>query len=202
MMQSEFNKTKVCIADKHFIHRLGVKTILSVIGIEPDLYEADSLETTLSCLSEINDVKYLIVAQDVLHPELNKSLRKIKNQNPNAKLLVVCDGPCQAVPGAKLITENDTRQEVLEKFQNFFFHSEPESTDNDSALLSERETEVLKTVALGYSNKETAEKLFISINTVISHRKNITEKLGIKTIAGLTVYAVMHDLIKPEDVKA
>lgn len=202
MMQSEFNKTKVCIADKHFIHRLGVKTILSVIGIEPDLYEADSLETTLSCLSEINDVKYLIVAQDVLHPKLNKSLRKIKNQNPNAKLLVVCDGPCQAVRGAKLITENDTRQEVLEKFQNFFFNSEPESTDDDSALLSERETEVLKTVALGYSNKETAEKLFISINTVISHRKNITEKLGIKTIAGLTVYAVMHDLIKPEDVKA
>jgi DNA-binding CsgD family transcriptional regulator len=44
-------------------------------------------------------------------------------------------------------------------------------------------------------NKEIADKLGISLHTVISHRKNLTEKLGIKTVSGLTVYAMMHKLI-------
>ena len=66
--------------------------------------------------------------------------------------------------------------------------------------LSEREIEVLKSVARGYSNKEIADKLHISTNTVITHRKNITDKLGIKTIAGLTVFAITNNIIKPDEV--
>lgn len=196
------HKIKVCIADKHFIHRLGVKTILSVIGIEPDMFEADSFDATMSCLSDVGDIKFMVVAQEILCPDLDKSIKKLKAKSPDTKMLVVCNKPCNSHTGAKYILEKDTRQDVLEKFQSFFFEPEESNSENDSELLSEREVDVLKTVALGYSNKEIAEKLFISINTVISHRKNITEKLGIKTIAGLTVYAVMHDLIKPEDVKA
>jgi DNA-binding CsgD family transcriptional regulator len=61
--------------------------------------------------------------------------------------------------------------------------------------LTEREIDVVKEVALGKTNKEIAEKLFISFHTVISHRKNITEKLGIKSISGLTVYAILNNLI-------
>ncbi len=61
--------------------------------------------------------------------------------------------------------------------------------------LTEREIDVLKEVALGKTNKEIAEELFISFHTVISHRKNITEKLGIKSISGLTVYAILNKLI-------
>jgi DNA-binding CsgD family transcriptional regulator len=66
--------------------------------------------------------------------------------------------------------------------------------------ISDREKEVLRLVAMGFTNKEIAEKLFISAHTVITHRKNITSKLGIKTIAGLTVYAVIHKLISPDIV--
>ena len=66
--------------------------------------------------------------------------------------------------------------------------------------LSEREKEVLKLVALGYANKNIAAKLFISIHTVISHRKNITEKLGIKSISGLTVYAILNHLIDTSEI--
>jgi DNA-binding CsgD family transcriptional regulator len=66
--------------------------------------------------------------------------------------------------------------------------------------LSERELEVLKLVALGHQNKEIADKLFISIHTVISHRKNITDKLGIKSISGLTVYAILNKLIDTEHI--
>jgi DNA-binding NarL/FixJ family response regulator len=61
--------------------------------------------------------------------------------------------------------------------------------------LTTREKEVLRLVALGFSNKIIADKLFISIHTVISHRKNISEKTGIKSISGLTVYAILNNLI-------
>lgn len=76
---------------------------------------------------------------------------------------------------------------------------------SESSELTTREKDVLKLVALGHSNKEIADQLFISIHTVISHRKNITEKLGIKSISGLTVYAILNklidtDTINPEDL--
>ena len=66
--------------------------------------------------------------------------------------------------------------------------------------LSEREREILVAVARGLTNREIADQYFISIHTVISHRKNITRKTGIKTIAGLTVYALLNNMISEADL--
>lgn len=71
----------------------------------------------------------------------------------------------------------------------------------EEETISKREEDVLRLVALGFSNKEIAEKLFISAHTVITHRKNITEKLGIKSISGLTLYALMNRIIKQEEIE-
>ena len=73
--------------------------------------------------------------------------------------------------------------------------------DSKENGLSQREEEVLKEVAKGLSNKEIAERLSISLNTVMSHRKNITSKLNIKTVSGLTFYALMNGLITGEEVE-
>lgn len=67
--------------------------------------------------------------------------------------------------------------------------------------LSKREKEILVYVAQGMLNKEIAYKLNISIYTVITHRKNITRKTGIKTVAGLTVYALLNNLIDPMSIE-
>lgn len=64
-----------------------------------------------------------------------------------------------------------------------------------SQELSVREKEILVCVAKGMLNKEIADLFNISIYTVITHRKNITRKTGIKTVAGLTVYALLNNLI-------
>ena len=61
--------------------------------------------------------------------------------------------------------------------------------------LSDRETDVLVLVAKGLSSKEIADKLHISVHTVNSHRKNITHKTGIRSVAGLAVYAMIHNLM-------
>lgn len=62
-------------------------------------------------------------------------------------------------------------------------------------VLSPREIEVLKLLVEGLMNKEIADRLNIGITTVITHRKNIVEKLGVKSVAGLTIYAVMKRYI-------
>jgi len=66
--------------------------------------------------------------------------------------------------------------------------------------LSAREIEVLVLITKGLINKEIADKLNISLTTVISHRKNIMEKLGIKSVSGLTIYAVMHGYVEADRI--
>ena len=72
-------------------------------------------------------------------------------------------------------------------------------SENDAAKsnyeLTKRETAVLVQLAQGKTNKEIADALNVSVHTVISHRKNITHKTGIKSVAGLTVYAMLNNLI-------
>ena len=71
--------------------------------------------------------------------------------------------------------------------------AKPEIQDNYE--LSDRETDVLVLVAKGLSSKEIANQLNISVHTVNSHRKNITSKTGIRSVAGLAVYAMIHNLM-------
>lgn len=71
---------------------------------------------------------------------------------------------------------------------------------DDGSGLTAREIEVLSMVARGMINKEIADRLSISLTTVITHRKNITEKLGIKTVSGLAIYAVMHGYIEADSI--
>ncbi|MCX7862259.1 MAG: helix-turn-helix transcriptional regulator [Bacteroidales bacterium] len=78
--------------------------------------------------------------------------------------------------------------------------NEQKSNVNTKQILSEREKEILKYLAKGLSVKEIGEKLFLSPHTVLSHRKNISAKTGIKTIAGLTVYAVSINLVSIDEI--
>ena len=61
--------------------------------------------------------------------------------------------------------------------------------------ITEREKEIIVCLVQGMLNKEIANHLFISINTVITHRRNIARKLQIRSLAGLTIYAIANDLI-------
>ena len=62
-------------------------------------------------------------------------------------------------------------------------------------ILSDREIEVLALIVQGLINKEIADRLNIGITTVITHRKNIMDKLGMKSVSALTIYAVMHGYV-------
>jgi len=79
-------------------------------------------------------------------------------------------------------------------------HEEPKAS-NETEELSEREKDIVRSVAKGLSNKEIADEHFISIHTVITHRRNISRKLSIHSSAGLTVYAILNNLVDIEELR-
>lgn len=92
--------------------------------------------------------------------------------------------------------ENRQKQNRVKQSEELKDINEMSKTD----LLSEREKEIVACVAKGLSNKEIAEYLFLSINTVTTHRRNIAKKLSIHSSAGITIYAIVNHLVKIEDV--
>lgn len=98
----------------------------------------------------------------------------------------------------EVISTGDPVTNIQRIVSRFFDIAVADNIRSEGLELTLREREVLKLVGTGFSNKEIADALFISTHTVISHRKNITEKLGIKSISGLTIYAVLNKIIDSE----
>ena len=121
-------------------------------------------------------------------------------------IVIALDGPgvtddmLKQYDGA--ISLYDRQDELVRKLRNAIDTKQPDaSPDAIEGELSAREKEILVCVAKGMLNKEIADKLNLSIYTVITHRKNITRKTGIKTVAGLTVYALLNNLIDMSSVQ-
>ncbi len=96
----------------------------------------------------------------------------------------------------EIISIDDTRDTILRKIQKHIKNND----DKNSNSLSDREIDVLKEIVRGHSNKEIADVLNISIHTVMSHRKNIMQKTGIKSQAGLTVYALTNNILSVDSI--
>ncbi|MEW6653677.1 MAG: helix-turn-helix transcriptional regulator [Bacteroidota bacterium] len=101
----------------------------------------------------------------------------------------------------RIINITDLAESITKQITNLTSSENHFSIEDEQELLSDREIEVLKQIIKGFSNKEIADHLNISIHTVISHRKNISQKTGIKSQSGLTIYAISNKIILLEDYK-
>jgi DNA-binding CsgD family transcriptional regulator len=167
----------------------------------------DALEfapTLVRCMTGEWHPEFLILDSALLQQNQAETLERLREKIPGASILLIETVP--VVNEAEhyvtlIIRASDSEESVLKNIKEFLSNAEI-STSKESAnqSLSEREKEIVKLVALGRTNKEISDMLFISPHTVITHRKNITAKLQIKTIAGLTVYAILNGLISPDTV--
>lgn len=95
----------------------------------------------------------------------------------------------------KVLQINDSPENIVTSIYHQFTSSSEIKDTQHNEHLTERETDVLIKLVHGLSNKEIADKLNISIHTVVSHRKNIIQKTGIKSQAGLAIYAISHKIV-------
>ena len=147
------------------------------------------------------DANLLIIDPMLLGFQNKDFLSQLGKEHPNVVVIALvssCLDHTMLTPYNGVIEINDTRSKIISKMNEF---AQSETTKNtDDVELSKRETDVLIAVAKGMMNKEIADQMNISIHMVISHRKNITRKTGIKSVSGLTVYAMLNNLIDEKDL--
>jgi len=194
---------QVVIADRSQLVRMGLTGILYQTGVSIHIRETPDADKLRFALKK-EHIHIIIISKSFLHLCTEDMIRQIHQRQKTCLLVLINDSPniINWLDYNEIIEFQDAERIIYHKLDGCIqklFKPAHDSHQNDE--ISIREKEVLKLVALGMTNKEIAEKLFISSHTVITHRKNITAKLGIKTIAGLTVYALINKLIPSEEIK-
>jgi DNA-binding NarL/FixJ family response regulator len=131
----------------------------------------------------------------LINPTLIDNIAKLRAEHPVAMVALVYQYVEREVLKNydAVVDIRDSRAIIIETLAQAL-PGEVESSRSNYEL-TKRETAVLVQLAQGKTNKEIADALNVSVHTVISHRKNITHKTGIKSVAGLTVYAMLNNLI-------
>jgi DNA-binding CsgD family transcriptional regulator len=172
------------------IVQLGLKNILLSRGIG-----IGGIMPTFPGVVITSEWKGLLILAGTQFSDELKNRASILRKNGNTLIGIDTTGrtwqPDPVFDG--IIGINDSLDTINRIAADYFTRTAAIKSDNQ---LSHREIEVLTMVAQGFSNKQIADQLFISIHTVITHRKNITSKLGIKSIPGLTLYAALNNLVE------
>ena len=170
-------------------------------------------------ISGQTDGKFNIARYAENHDNASNKLKELKDlfiyhytQQENSRLSVTLFDivMCEKDLVAHFDIESKLFVPAVERLEKKMSHISGESTveennentqENLEDIISEREKDIIRCVACGKSTKEIAEELFISPHTVATHRRNINSKLGIHSAAGLTIYAIIHNIIDAKDIK-
>jgi len=190
----------IIIAEPSYLMKRGISAVISDI-VQAEVIFMDELQE-LNHYLETNPVNLVFIDVQLLREKNEREL--FFQLQSDASYIALISDPQEEVRFRKKFTEvlsrNAPKETIIPLLEKILRDTSLQNKKK-SDLLSERETEVLKQVARGYTNQQIAERLFISKHTVISHRKNITSKLGIKTVSGLTVYAVLNNLIPKDQIE-
>jgi DNA-binding NarL/FixJ family response regulator len=186
----------IIIADASEIINEGLSGIIMNTGqlfevhSASDLYELEQLN--IKNRAEIIFINPLLIQNQIKH------FLSLKKGFPGTQwigILYSYADPRILSELSAIININDSRNEIIGSIQKLIGSEHLSDNQKQQETLSEREIDVLKLLVEGNANKEIADKLNISTHTVISHRKNISQKTGIKSVSGLTIYAVVKNII-------
>ncbi|HOH75064.1 MAG TPA: LuxR C-terminal-related transcriptional regulator [Paludibacteraceae bacterium] len=194
---------RIIIIEPSTIVFAGLQSIIERMHIAESIYHVTELDTITQKLAQLR-ADIIIVNTAVFGFHKNLSIKSIFKDCTHASIIAFVSQYSDSQflkQFDDIIDIYDDAQTISAKIRHIIEQDTIDLTETDTTELSEREQEVLIAVVKGLINKEIASTLNISIHTVMSHRKNITRKTGIKSISGLTVYALFNNLIKQEDVQ-
>jgi DNA-binding CsgD family transcriptional regulator len=192
----QMQRPKLAIIDPNTLAVLGLKSILQSVMPILTVETFSSLEQLEAGDAE-NFFHYFVATNVILEnrqffiERRHKTIVLTTSVDPNSQL---SDFHCICINQG----EEQLVKSLLSLEQSAHAHGRnfpPIPKVLETKLLSDREIEVLSLIVEGYINKEIADKLHIGLSTVITHRKNIMDKLGMKSVSALTIYAVMHGYV-------
>ncbi len=188
---------RILVAEQSYLLRKGLTHVLRQF---PEVGEIEFLGSHLGIEEVIHHFQpdLLIINSSIATSSNEKTLSKQLPDTCHVLHIINTTLP-QGAPNNQL-SIYDSKVSLTEKISNTIKAISENKNMEESEELTPREKLILKHVALGQTNKEIAAALFISTHTVISHRKNITRKLDIKSVSGLTVYAILNGIINMEDI--
>lgn len=169
------------------------------VSIVSQLDSLDRLEEKLASYNpEILIINPLLVSFDA-----NEAFQKLLRDFPNMVSVALVSSFVDKnilKQFKETIEMTDNKQKVVSKVFNLLSDNNISQEKSENVELSNREIDVLVALAKGLTNKEISDQLFISVHTVITHRKNIIRKTGIKSVSGLTVYALLNNLVDESEI--
>jgi len=161
-----------------------------------------TFKTIAEFIAKAPDFNSLVV---MMHPLEVNDMNQVRKLKQSQQITTICLNWPEIIHSKSFIYDYHIslwapKGEYYDLLAPLMTSQETLQTEKNKNELTARETDVVRSIALGLTNKEMADKLHISIHTVISHRKNITAKLGIKSISGITVYAILSKLVDTETI--
>ena len=194
--------TKIAIAEPSSMLRIGLEQLLRELPDAEVVFSTDNLNSLYARINALRpDV--LIVNPLLFDYAKRATLRAEFDQLPNLRLVGLVTAYLESQHQrqfAGVIELNDDLQRVKSTIHQVTKTIQSDDDESDTDPLSDREKDVLVCLSKGLKNNEIADQLNISVHTVITHRKNIVRKTGIKSVAALTVYAILNNLIEEKDI--
>ena len=193
------NNFKILIIEPSVIVQEGVPGLLKSIDVDLNITSVDSLNNSLKL--NIDEPFHIILVNPLTFINCKNELKKFFARFNDINLIGLIStyydrSLCSHF--VDCIYLNDDKKTIVNTITKYLTIKNETKITPDN-ILSEREIDVLKLLVSGKLNKEIAEKLFISIHTVVTHRKNISNKLGVKSTAAMAIYAVANNIIDLND---
>lgn len=192
-----YNKIAVCESSDLIFE--GIKHLLNKLDYQLDIVRINDLNELMDIKETDSGFNLLII--NPAYRQLNsRYLSRLQRKFPNIKTVAIISSLIDSNQLEFFSTQFnilDSEQHISNTICNLL--SNIICDDEADEALSEREIEVLIQMVHGLSNKEIAAQLNISIHTVISHRKNITTKTGVKSQSGLAIYAISKNIVSMDD---
>ena len=191
------NNIKIVIAENSLILKSGISAVLRRLS-----------DYTFS-INEVSNMDAFMMFSRLHRPEIaiinpmflgGFSIATYKRDNPDTKVVALVSGYFDN----KTLSEFDGSISIFDELDDTItaiLHIEEDEEAIETEQLSQREKEIIGCVVKGLTNKAIAEKLSISIHTVITHRRNISKKLQIHSSAGLAIYAIVNKIVELQDIK-
>lgn len=194
--------TKIAIAEPSQMLRNGLVSLLRDVPDTEVVFSTDNLNALFSRLPALR-VDILIINPLLFDYSRRATLRAEFDNYPELRLIGLVTSYLESQhlrQFSGIIELNDDLQRVKSTINQVVNTLQSDGDEPDTDPLSDREKEVLICLSKGLKNNEIADTLNISVHTVITHRKNIVRKTGIKSVAALTVYAILNNLIEEKDI--